>query len=224
MTAIRTYVSLMTTLAWLSPAIVGAADQILLGKMIAVREGAAGGERSLVIVGREQATDVPAISDPRLAGATLTIVAAGATTTTESRALVLTGWTPVGTSGYRYALTTGTPSVRVAARRTAGGLAMVKVVVRGAGPVQPPNPGDEGGVLLAVAGGDRVLREARRGGGRNGEGRHRDPLEGGERLRRGRLPHPAAGLRQQRARGGRGVRWRRPVELLPRDVPTRLHL
>ena len=154
MTATRRCLVLMIALTWLSPGIAGAVDRILLGKTLSVRVGT---ERSIVIVGREQATDVPAISDPRNFGSTLTIVAAGGTTTTESWPLFRTLWTKIGANAYHYASTSGSPSVRlrVSVRRTAAGLAMLKVGVRGDGPVLPPNPGDAGGVFLAVGGGDR---------------------------------------------------------------------
>jgi hypothetical protein len=160
MTASR-YLALLAVLTWLSPAIVGAADHVILGKTIDIRVGSAG--RTVVVIGRETATDVPAISNFLVSGASLHIVAAGGGTATgESRSLFSTDWTAIGTSGYRYASTSGTTKVRVVVRRTAGGLATLKVVVRGDapvlppnGPVLPPNPGDEGGVILAAIGGDQ---------------------------------------------------------------------
>jgi hypothetical protein len=152
MTATRTFVALIAVLMGLSPTMVRGADRILLGKSLTIR--GAGSTRSIVILGREQATDVPAITDPRLGGATLSLVAIGGTTTTEFHTLTSTGWAPIA-NGYRYASTGSTLHVRIVARRTAAGLGLLKVIMRGDGSVLPPNPGDEGGMLLDVVSGDR---------------------------------------------------------------------
>jgi hypothetical protein len=151
-------------LASVGPAPGGAADRVILGHLLAVRDpaGAEGG-RSVVVAGREAGTDLVAISDPTGDGATLTVIANGTLSTAESYTLDQSGWTTLGAAGFRYAGPTGAdgdPVKRVVIKRTPGGVAFVKVLLRGdvgtqALAVVPPNPGNDGGLILDVACGDR---------------------------------------------------------------------
>jgi hypothetical protein len=140
-----------------------AADRVILGRLLDVRDpSGAEADRRVTISGKESATDVPAISDPTSGGATLTVIANGGSSSSETYTLDPSGWTATG-SGYRYRGPTGPdadPVRSVTAKRTAGGVAMVKVLLRGNSGTQPlgvvpPNPGDDGGFILDVAGGDR---------------------------------------------------------------------
>ena len=141
-----------------------AADRVILGTRILVRDpGASEDTRRVQIVGRETATDVPAISDPTAGGATLTVIANGATDSAVAFALDPGGWSALGTTGFRYVGPTGAdedPVRRLVIKRTPGGVALVKLLLRGNVGTQPlavvpPSPGDEGGLVLDVAGGDR---------------------------------------------------------------------
>jgi hypothetical protein len=141
-----------------------AADRVILGTRLVVRDSAAGeSDRRVVIVGHETGTDVPAVSDPTAGGATLTVIANGGTSSVEAFALGAAGWSALGSTGFRYVGPTdadGDPVKRVVIKRTAGGAALIRVLLRGnvgSQPlaVVPPNPGAEGGFVLDVAGGDR---------------------------------------------------------------------
>jgi len=61
-----------------------AADRLILGRSLLIR---AMKHRSIVAMGKEATTDVPGFSDPRMGGATLTVIANGGTGTSQSYAL-----------------------------------------------------------------------------------------------------------------------------------------
>ena len=138
-----------------------AADQPVLGRSLRV-DGAASAADHRVAVSAKQ-TGAPALSNPTAGGATLTIIANGATSTTQSYALDASGWEALGTKGFRYTGPTGAdgdPVKRVQLKRSSSGALMLKIDVRdtvGTQPVTivPPNPGTDGGAILDVAGGDR---------------------------------------------------------------------
>jgi hypothetical protein len=138
------------------------ADRLILGTHLDIGDPSTAPRRRVQGVGRESATDVPALSDPRVAGATLTVVTNGGTDSLETFVLDAAGWQAVG-SGYRYTGPTGAdgdPVKRVALTRTSGGRASITILLRGNLGTQPlvvtpPNPGSSGGFVLDVAAGDR---------------------------------------------------------------------
>jgi hypothetical protein len=88
------------------------------------------------------------------------VVANGVNGSSQVLTLDAAGWTAVG-DGFRYeGPTTGDPVRLVLIRRRSNGTTTVKAVLRGgAGTtdlvVMPPNPGDDGGFVLGLTGGDR---------------------------------------------------------------------
>ena len=140
-----------------------AASQQILGKKLLVRNPTgAEPRRTLVALGRESATDVPAIvGDPTVNGALLSVTLNGATSTGGAFLLDAAGWSAAST-GFTYSGPTGVdgdPVRRVVLKRTPGGTALLKVVIKGSVGTQPvdlvpPNPGTDAAVTLAINGGD----------------------------------------------------------------------
>jgi len=138
------------------------ADRVILGKRLTIEDPSTADRRRVRGSGKESATDVPSLSDPRTAGATLTVIANGGTDSNQTFALDATGWSASG-NGYRYVGPTGAdgdPVKRVVVKRTSGGTASITIMLRGNVGTQgidavPPNPGTSGGFILDVAGGDR---------------------------------------------------------------------
>lgn len=147
-----------------------AGDATILGRALVVTStpDAAESARTVTMTARESSTDLGALTDPRLGGATLTVVVAGATPSTQSFVLDASRWSAVP-NGYRYRMAkndSGPPVRRVVVTAVPGGAATMRVVLRGdtgTDPllIVPPDPGTEGGVALAI-GGDRYC--ARVGG------------------------------------------------------------
>jgi len=141
----------------------GAADNFILGRVIQVLDPTgAEADRRLIVVARERHSDISGISNPTISGATLTIVARGGMSNSQQFTLESDGWTALATGGYRYGRTTNgtTPVKKLTLKQSPSGTALLKVMLDGdVGleplSIQPPNPGDEGGIALAVAGGDR---------------------------------------------------------------------
>ena len=139
----------------------GAADQRILGRKLLVKDPTgAEPNRVVVIVGKERPTSMTLNDDPTFSGASLQVVANGATGSTQLFSLGAAGWTAT-TNGFTYTgPTTGAPVRRVILRRRGETVALLKAVLRGnAGTadltVTPPNPGDDGGLVLAIGLGDR---------------------------------------------------------------------
>lgn len=145
-----------------------AADHLILGKrMVVVQRSPSENVRRVVMTGMEHDTDIgPSIvGDPRVSGATLTIVVNGATPTVQSFDLAAERWHGIEDVGFFYSGPVrngvpGPPVRRVRIRRSSRGLGLIIVTVRGnvgADPlnVVPPNPGDDGGLILDINGGDR---------------------------------------------------------------------
>jgi hypothetical protein len=140
----------------------GAASQQILGKKLLVRNPTGAEQRrTLVALGRESATDVPAIvGDPTVSGALLRVTLNGATSTGGAFLLDAAGWS-ASNAGFTYSGPTGPdgdPVRRVVLKRTPAGTALLKVVIRGSVGTQPvdlvpPNPGTDAAVTLAINGG-----------------------------------------------------------------------
>src|SRR5580765_1767795 len=110
----------------------GAADWLLAGRKLAVRNPTgAEANRVVVILGRSVHSALTFVGDPTVDGASLQVVANGASGTTQLVTLAAAGWTATPT-GFRYTgPTTGDPVRRVILERTPGGVAMVKALLRG---------------------------------------------------------------------------------------------
>lgn len=137
-----------------------AADQLVLGKVLLVKDPSPNPAKRLVkVIARELASSASVVGDPTLNGATLRVVAHGGTDQDQTFPMPAAGW--VATSaGFRYRDFPGDYGpVKVAIlKKTKGGAFLVRVVAvgyLGAVSVVPPNPGTDGGAVLTIPGGDR---------------------------------------------------------------------
>jgi hypothetical protein len=152
----------VTLIVLAAPFHAAAVDRVILGKLLKIDDPSTATKRRVRGIGRETSTDVPSLSDPRVAGATLTVIANGGTDSTQSYALDAAGWKAAG-SGYRYKGPTGAdgdPVRKVLLTRTANGRASITILATGNLGTQgilvtPQNPGASGGFVLDVAAGDR---------------------------------------------------------------------
>ena len=139
----------------------GAAGHPVLGKRILVKDPTGNpADRTIIILAKERPTDVVALSDPTISGASLQVVLSGGTPSDDSYFLAPGSWETTGYGyGYRYSrVDSGTdPVQRVFIKRNPSGLMQMKVVLKGTANLSlvPPNPGSEAQVLLDVFGGDR---------------------------------------------------------------------
>jgi hypothetical protein len=137
-----------------------AAEHEILGKRLLLRDPrGAEARRSVVIVGRESETDVPAlVGDPVASGATLQVGLDGGSAG-QSFVLEASGWSRTAT-GFRYAGPTGgEPVQRVVLRRSAAGRTVLEIVLHGrlgSEPltIVPPDPGSEAVAILTLGNGD----------------------------------------------------------------------
>jgi hypothetical protein len=140
-----------------SAPVAAGADATILGRALVVAGDFLENARTVTMTARESPTDLATIVDPRASGATLTVVVAGGTPSTQSFTLDAGGWAAVP-NGYRYRMpktSSGPPVRRVKLTVEPGGAAKMTVVLRGdtgTDPllVVPPNQGTEGGVALAI--------------------------------------------------------------------------
>src|SRR5262245_27002587 len=113
------------------PGIAGAAERLILGKKLIVRD--AGGEQRRVIVGlgRSSPSSFTGLSGIT-SGATLIVMANGGTSTAQVFTLDASGWTAIP-NGVRYTgPTTGDPVKRVILKQIPlYRLALLKVILRG---------------------------------------------------------------------------------------------
>jgi hypothetical protein len=138
-----------------------AADHQILGRRLVVRDSNGVEDRRAVIVqGKQSASSFNLVGNPTIAGASMQIVANGGNGSTQVVTLDAAGWTTTS-DGFKYeGPTTGDPVRVVVIRRRSNGTSTVKAVLKGnVGAadlvVTPPNPGDDGGLVLGFTGGDR---------------------------------------------------------------------
>ena len=138
-----------------------AVEHPILGKQILVKDPTGDPHRrKVIILGKEQPTDIASFADPTVDGATLQVVLSGGTPSAQSIDLPAAGWEAIG-NGYKFSrppeLALSTPVLRVLLRRTPSEMARIKIVLKGTAYLQlvPPNPGDDARVILDVHGGDR---------------------------------------------------------------------
>jgi hypothetical protein len=139
-----------------------AADQQILGRRLLVKDlTGVETQRVVVVQGRQPySTFFQFVGDPTVDGAALQIVANGPTGSTQALTLGAAGWTAIGNGFIYEGPTTGDPVRRLLIKRTDGGTTSLKAILRGrVGTtdlvVTPPNPGDDGGLVLGFPGGDR---------------------------------------------------------------------
>jgi hypothetical protein len=148
----------------------GAADQTILGKSFVVKDPKPGVDASLrtvVVLGKELSSDDTIVGDPIANGATIEVIANGATPTTQTFTLPAgAGWKALGSQpiGYSYKDGDGLngPVKSALIKKTPAGVFFAKVTIKGAfgpGPqphvmVVPPAPGTDGGMRFTINGGD----------------------------------------------------------------------
>jgi len=169
---VRRVTGFALALGLLMAATAGAAQQTVLGRAFAVRDPLPGvnpSKRSVVVKGRERPTDGTFVGDPLANGTTLTVIANGATSTSQTYALPpgayaappFAGWkVSIGATGtsakYLDKLGTNGPVRVLRLKITATAAAFVAVVdgKNGSVEVLPPDPGTDGGAIFTITGGD----------------------------------------------------------------------
>ena len=130
------------------------------GKKIVVRDPTSiETRRSILALGKEAPTDLSTSigGAPEFTGATLRVILKGTTNSNQAYSLGAGGWTFVS-GGYKYTgPTLGDPVRKVIIKRTPGGLALLKALIKGSIGTQdvdavPPNTGTEGGIVLTIPG------------------------------------------------------------------------
>src|SRR5205085_894483 len=108
---------------------------------------------------QERSSDDTIVGDPLANGASLDVVANGATSSAQTFSLPKEGWKRIGSLGFQYSSRIPGGAVKKARiRRTSGGIFQMSVLVLGRGgdvTVVPPDPGSDGGFILTLTGGDR---------------------------------------------------------------------
>jgi len=136
-----------------------AGDATILGRALVVAGTPDADEsaRTVKMTAHESSSDLATIADPRIGGATLTLVIAGAASSSQSFALAAGRWTAVP-NGYQYRMAKtafGPPVRRVTVTVEPGGVAKMQLVLRGDTGTDPllavpPDSGTEGGITLAI--------------------------------------------------------------------------
>jgi predicted esterase len=143
-----------------------AAEQTVRGNTLVIKDSGTPAKRKITVKAKETASDDSLVGDPTTGGASITVIAEGATPSSQTFPL------PAGTSPttqksfwagdpvkgftYRDPKRENGP-VRTAQIKHKGGTFQIKVVIDAkGGPVDvvPPNPGSAGCAFLAIGGGD----------------------------------------------------------------------
>ena len=136
-------------------------DRIILGQRLSLRQATSGEPgRTAAVTALEVDTNIGRSidGDPTVDGATLRFIANGGTDTDQTYVLDSAGWIRRGPQSFRYQGPTGgdgDPVRRVVLRRTGAAKAFLKVLLNGRVGKQsldavPPNPGDDGGIILQI--------------------------------------------------------------------------
>jgi hypothetical protein len=136
----------------------------ILGKKVLVKDPSGNeAQRTVIALAKETATNIgtTVLGNPTTTGATLRVIANGSTQSDQTYALDASGWSTAGSVGYKYSGPTGIdgdPVKKVLVKRTPGGTALLKVIIEGSVGTQsldvvPPDLGDDGGIILTIAGG-----------------------------------------------------------------------
>jgi hypothetical protein len=134
-----------------------AADQQILGRWLLVGETTSyGGRRVIIVQGKESPTTVTLTGNVSLLGATLQVIANGGADSVQTFSLPAAGWRTQA-SGLLYRGQTADDPVRRVIVRQSGGGAVLQATIKAASGIQvvPPNPGEDGGLVLELGGGDR---------------------------------------------------------------------
>ena len=135
-----------------------AASQTILGSKFLVKSPSLDAtKRKVSGAAKEKGSPNTVVGNPIASGASLRVIANGGTDSDQTFSLPAAGWSVSG-GGFKYSNKTTGGAVRKASiRRTPGGTFQLKVALSGSGGalnVVPPNPGDDGGYILTLTGGD----------------------------------------------------------------------
>src|SRR5262245_59530228 len=133
----------------------GAADQQILGRKLLVGETTGyGGRRVIIVQGKESPTTVTLTGDVSLLGATLEVIANGGSDSVQTFSLPAAGWRTQASRILYGGLTADDPVRRVILGQSGGG-ALLQATIKAATGIQlvPPNPGEDGGLVLELGGG-----------------------------------------------------------------------
>jgi len=141
-----------------------AADQLVLGKLILIKNPVPGQPESRYVkVFAKEAGGATVVGDPTVGGATLRVIANGGTPSDETFNLPASGWIgKTNTAGlvyYKYRMDKLSPNPVKGAfiKITPSGIFFIKALALAKlGPlnVVPPNPGTDAAIVLAIGGGD----------------------------------------------------------------------
>ncbi len=153
---------ILATLAvcWLANGSADAATQAILGKKLQIRDTTGDpAKRRVSASAQERGSSDTIVGNPTAGGATLLVIANGATDSSQTFDLPGSGWSPIGSLGYRWSNRGAplNPVRRASIKKTSSGTFRLKIDVRagnGMVDIVPPNPGSSGGFVFTIAGGD----------------------------------------------------------------------
>jgi hypothetical protein len=132
--------------------------QLISGVKMLVKDPTGSEESRRVIVLAREPGDIglTVLGNVVISGAQLRVVTTGTTPSDQTYLLNASGWTPLGSSGFRYRGPTGgdgDPVKQVIVKKTGSGLSLIKVLIKGNTGTQPldvvpPNSGQDGGIVL----------------------------------------------------------------------------
>jgi acetyl esterase/lipase len=143
-----------------------AADQLVLGSQLVVKDPGTPERRKVTVKAKEKASDDTIVGDPVTNGASVTVTATGAASSEQTFAMPVglsassqkPFWTGDPVKGFKYRDSKGENGpVKTAQIKLKGGVFQIKVVIDGklgAVSVVPPHPGSEGCALFAIGSGD----------------------------------------------------------------------
>jgi hypothetical protein len=155
------FVTLAVAALLLSRAVAWTADQTILGNLFLVKDPAPDAspdptKRIIKVLAKESSSPNTIVGDPTVSGATLRIIANGGTDYDQTFPMPAPGWT-LTTTGFKYRDAGTFGAVRSAYIKARSGKFLIKAILKGSQgliTVEAPNPGTDGGGILAIAGGD----------------------------------------------------------------------
>ena len=133
--------------------------QLVRGSSFRVRNPGYETQRKVTGQARERNSNDTIVGDPVASGASLEVVANGATSSVQTFDLPKEGWRRIGSFGFQYSnRLPGGPVSKASIKKTSNGTLQMKLVILGrygSLTVVPPNPGSDGGFVLTLGGGDR---------------------------------------------------------------------
>lgn len=136
---------------WLTLGSAEAAVQTILGARLQVKNDT---RRRVSVAALERGSANTIVGSPTTSGGSLRVVANGGTSSDQTFALPASGWRASGSSRFKFS---GGAVRKLSLRKSPSGTFGIRVVLDARGgtvDVVPPNPGDDGGVVLTLAGGD----------------------------------------------------------------------